>query len=197
MCMTSTSSTRSSTARRLYVMDRGYLDYARLYPHPLGRSFLVTRAKSNLDAAASIHPTNKQTASLPTSPSLSTAMTPQGYPALRASAPRPGHRQTLVFLQPVHPVCATICASYKSRWQIELFFKWIKQHLRIRPSTEPANAVKTNLDRRHGLCAGRIVKKRSISPARSTFAASHLSYFVRKCPFYRHFSRKTNNITAN
>jgi transposase len=134
-----------------YVMDRGYLDYARLYRIHLAGAFFVTRAKSNLDACRIYsHPTNKQTGVLADqSIALNGHDSRKDYPShlrrIRFRDPDTGKH--LVFLTNQFTLsAATICALYKSRWQIELFFKWIKQHLRIKAFYGTSeNAVKTQI----------------------------------------------------
>ncbi len=138
-------------AGAFYVMDRAYLDFARLYAlHQAGR-FFVTRAKANLDARRVYSaPTDRRTGIVcDQTIALNGHYSRQHYPALlrriRFKDADTGH--TLVFLtnQTALPAL-TICALYKSRWQVELFFKWIKQHLRIkRFYGHSENAVKTQI----------------------------------------------------
>ena len=117
-------------AGAIYVMDRGYLDFARLYTMHRAQAFFVTRAKSNtrlkrvysapVDRSAGI--ICDQTVAL-------TGITSRkGYPEhlrrIRYKDPETG--KTLVFLTNNFTLpAATICALYKARWQVELFFKWI------------------------------------------------------------------------
>jgi len=91
----------------------------------------------------------------------------------------------------------TIAALHKSRWQVELFFKWIKQHLRIMAFYGTSeNAVKTQLwiaISVYLLVA--IVKKRFELPGSlCTFYKSFQLPYSRKCPFHRYFSKKTTQI---
>jgi hypothetical protein len=138
-------------AGAIYVMDRGYVDFARLHALHLAGAFFVTRAKTNMVfhrvySAATDRATGiicDQTIA------LDGFYTRQDYPAhlrrVRFKDPESG--KTLVFLtnQMTLPA-ATICALYKSRWQVELFFKWIKQHLRIKRFFGTSeNAVKTQI----------------------------------------------------
>jgi transposase len=134
-----------------YVMDRGYLDYARLYRIHLAGAFSVTRAKSNLDASR-IYPqqVDKQTGIIADqSIALNGYASRKDYPShLRRIRYRdPDTGKDLVFLTNQFTLQAnTICALYKSRWQVELFFKWIKQHLRIKAFFGTSeNAVKTQI----------------------------------------------------
>jgi hypothetical protein len=134
-----------------YVMDRGYVDFARLYAMHQAGAFFVTRAKAGLDA--------RRVYSAPTDrPSgvicdqrvmLNGFYSAQNYPEhlrrIRFNDPESG--KVLVFLTNNTALPAlTICALYKSRWQVELFFKWIKQHLRIKRFLGTSeNAVKTQI----------------------------------------------------
>ncbi len=134
-----------------YVMDRGYLDFKRLYVLHQAKAYFVTRAKRNFNFARRYsHEVDKpagvqcdQTVVLKTFYSF------QGYPEplrrIRYYDENLGKR--LVFLTNNFELPATtITALYKSRWQIELFFKWIKQHLRIKSFYGTSqNAVKSQI----------------------------------------------------
>ena len=138
-------------AGAFYIMDRGYLDFARLHRLHLSSAFFVTRAKKNFRFIRRYsHPVAKSTG-LRFDQTVITAGGParQNYPTpLR----RVGYRdlktgKVLVFLTNNFTVPAlTIAQLYHGRWQIELFFKWIKQHLRIKAfyGTSP-NAVRTQV----------------------------------------------------
>jgi transposase len=134
-----------------YVMDRGYLDYARLYRIHLAGAFFVTRAKSNLDAGRiySEHADRQSGILADQSIALNGYDSRKDYPShlrrIRFQDPETG--KNLLFLTNQFTLPATtVCALYKSRWQIELFFKWIKQHLRIKVFFGTSeNAVKTQL----------------------------------------------------
>lgn len=124
-------------AGAFYVMDRGYLDFARLYALHQARAFFVTRAKSNLDARRLYSaPVDRTTGILcDQTIAFNGYQSHRHYPAhlrrIRFKDADTG--KTLVFLTNHATLPAlTICALYKSRWQVELFFKWIKQHLRIK-----------------------------------------------------------------
>jgi hypothetical protein len=111
-----------------YVMDRGYLDYARLYRIHLAGAFLVTRAKRNLDASRIYsQQVDKQTGILADqSIALNGYDSRKDYPShLRRIRYRdPDTGKDLVFLANQFTLpAATICALYKSRWQVELFFE--------------------------------------------------------------------------
>jgi hypothetical protein len=135
----------------IYVMDRGYVDFARLHVLHLAGSFFVTRTKSNMDFHRIYSaPTDRDTGIIcDQTIGLDGFYTKQDYPAqlrrVRFKDPETG--KTLVFLtnQMTFPA-VTICALYKNRWHVELFFKWIKQHLRIKRFFGTSeNAVKTQI----------------------------------------------------
>jgi hypothetical protein len=120
-----------------YVMDRGYLDFARLYELHQAKAYFVTRAKSNFTFQRRYsHEVDKTTGvECDQTVVLETYYSLQAYPEplrrIRYCDQSLGKR--LVFLTNDFVLPATtITALYKSRWQIELFFKWIKQHLRIK-----------------------------------------------------------------
>jgi len=134
-----------------YVMDKAYVDFARLYRLHTARAFFVTRAKSNMQTRL------VQDFAVDTSTGLvsdhhirftgvnSRKRYPEPLRCVTFIDPETG--KTFEFLTNNLALPAlTICALYKQRWQVELFFKWIKQHLRIKAflgTTE--NAVKTQL----------------------------------------------------
>ncbi len=133
-----------------YVMDRGYLDFERLYRLNQAASFFVTRAKSNFRfKRVYSRPVDRSTGLLcDQEVELVVFYSQQDYPArLRRIRYRDGEGRRLVFLtnhMTLPPL--TICELYRSRWQVELFFKWIKQHLRInRFFGTSQNAVKTQV----------------------------------------------------
>ena len=138
-------------AGAIYVMDRGYVDFRRLHTLHQAGAFFVTRAKRNMKYhRVYSHEVNKTTGiGADQSIALDGFYTRQGYPGhlrrIRFCDPETGKR--LVFLTnnfalPAH----VIAALYKQRWQVELFFKWIKQNLRIRHFYGTSeNAVKTQI----------------------------------------------------
>ena len=133
-----------------YVMDRGYLDFQRLYILHQAGSFFVTRAKSNSKFKRVLSQVVDRTTGLICDQlvELTVFYSQQGYPErLRRIRYRDPEGRTLVFLTNHLSLPAlTICALYKSRWHIELFFKWIKQHLRIKRFLGTSeNAVKTQV----------------------------------------------------
>jgi transposase len=138
-------------AGAIYVMDRGYIDYARLHALHQAGAFFVTRAKSNLLAHRVYSaPTDRATGVIADQTiSLDGVRTSEDYPPhLRRIRFRdPETNKTLIFLTNHTALPAlTICNLYKSRWQVELFFKWIKQHLRIKRFYGTSeNAVKTQI----------------------------------------------------
>ena len=134
-----------------YVMDRGYLDFARLYALDQAGSFFVTRAKRNMNARRLYSATVDRSTGLICDQTIAfnNFYAEQAYPAhLRRIRYRdPETDKNLVFLTNHGLLPAlTICSLYKSRWQVELFFKWIKQHLRIKRFYGTSeNAVKTQV----------------------------------------------------
>jgi IS4 transposase len=138
-------------AGAFYVMDRGYLDFARLYKMHQAGAFFVTRAKRGMDARRVYSAaTNRATGVVcDQSIALNGFYISKDYPEqlrrIRFKDPESG--KTLVFLTnntSLPPL--TIAVLYKNRWQVELFFKWIKQHLRIKRFLGTSeNAVKTQI----------------------------------------------------
>jgi hypothetical protein len=138
-------------AGAIYVMDRGYVDFTRLFGLHQAGAFFVTRAKSNLDARRRSSAAVDRTTGIicDQTVALTGYQTSRNYPDLvrRIRFRDPSTAKTLIFLTNNFELPATIvCALYKSRWQVELFFKWIKQHLRIRRFFGTSeNAVKTQI----------------------------------------------------
>jgi hypothetical protein len=134
-----------------YVMDRGYLDFARLYVLHQAGSFFVTRAKSNSKFKRLVsQPVERSTGLICDQVvELTVFYSHQGYPERlrRIRFKDPETAKTLVFLTNNFALPAlTIGALYKSRWSVELFFRWIKQHLRIKRFFGTSeNAVKTQV----------------------------------------------------
>ena len=127
----------SFEAGAFYVMDRGYLDFARLYKLHLASAFFVTRARKRFDFQRLYsQPVDRATGVI--CDQMVTLVNPvplQGYPEKlrRIRYFDVQTNQRLVFLTnnfSLPPL--TIAQLYRSRWQVELFFKWIKQHLRIK-----------------------------------------------------------------
>ncbi len=134
-----------------YVMDRGYLDYQRLYQLDQDGAFFVIRAKSNLQFRRIYsHPVDKSTGLRCDQTIKLTGYYPlQNYPDMlrRIKFYDVKTDKHLVFLTNNFSLPAlTIAELYRHRWQVELFFKWIKQHLRIKSFFGTSeNAVKTQV----------------------------------------------------
>jgi hypothetical protein len=134
-----------------YMMDRGYLDFQRLFRFTTGAAFFVTRGKRNLDCTRRARRPVDKTTGLRSDQTIILAgpKSSRSYPdPLRRIAFYDAEQQRrLAFLTNNFTLPAlTIARLYKCRWQIELFFKWIKQHLRIKAfygTTD--NAVRTQV----------------------------------------------------
>lgn len=135
----------------IYVMDRGYLDFARLYVLHQAQAFFITRTKSNtrLRRVYSAQVDRHTGIICDQTVALTGTTSRTDYPGhlrcIRYKDAETG--KTLAFLTNSFVLPATtICALYKSRWQVELFFKWIKQHLRIKKFYgNSENAVKSQI----------------------------------------------------
>jgi uncharacterized protein DUF4372/DDE family transposase len=134
-----------------YVMDRGYVDFLRLYRFTQRGAFFVTRAKKTLDYALRARRKIDKTTGLRCDQTIVLAgpKSSQLYPAelRRVAFYDAEHERRFVFLTNNFDLPALVVAQlYRCRWQIELFFKWIKQHLRIKTfyGNSP-NAVKTQV----------------------------------------------------
>ena len=138
-------------AGTFYVMDRGYVDFARLYQMHQAGAFFVTRAKRGMNAQRVYSSKTDRTSDVVCDQTIGMNgfYIAKDYPEylrrIRFKDPESG--KTLVFLTnntALPPL--TIAALYKNRWQVELFFKWIKQHLRIKRFLGTSeNAVKTQI----------------------------------------------------
>lgn len=134
-----------------YIMDRGYLDFQRLYQLHQERSFFITRAKSNFRFRRRYsHEVDKSSnVQCDQTIVLTTYYPAKNYPEplRRIRFFDTGTQKRFVFLtNNIELPAATIAQLYKARWHIEIFFKWIKQHLRIKAffgTTE--NAVKVQI----------------------------------------------------
>lgn len=148
----------SLEAGAMYVMDRGYLDFTRLYRLHEASAFFVTRPKHNTQLSRSSSMPSSSTTRAANAAAgirsdqrirLAGKRTRDSYPdtlrRIHLIVPETGRSLVLLtnnFLLPA----VTIAALYKARWQVELFFKWIKQHLRIQHFYGTAeNAVKTQI----------------------------------------------------
>jgi hypothetical protein len=135
----------------IYVMDRGYLDFARLYALNWGHAFFVIRSKSNIKLrrlySAKVDKSTGVQCDQTVVPEKSTSL--KDYPAklrrIRFYDAEKGKHY--IFLTNNFTLSAlTICQLYRLRWRVEIFFKWIKQHLRIKSFYGTSeNAVKTQI----------------------------------------------------
>ena len=138
-------------AGSFYIMDRGYLDFGRLYIFHQCLAFFITRAKGNFRFRRLYsHPIDKSTGLRCDQTIMLTSFYPsKDYPEKlrRIHYVDKETEQNLVFLTNCFTLPAiTIAQLYKCRWQVELFFKWIKQHLRIKAFFGTSeNAVKTQV----------------------------------------------------
>jgi hypothetical protein len=134
-----------------YVMDRAYLDFDRLHALHQAGAFFVTRAKSNFKCNRIYSSPVDRTSGMicDQQVELTVFYSQRGYPErlrrIRYKDPETG--KTLVFLTNHFGIPAlSVCGLYRSRWQVELFFKWIKQHLRIKRFFGTSeNAVKSQV----------------------------------------------------
>ena len=138
-------------AGAFYVMDRGYVDFGRLYVFTLSAAFFVTRTKKNvLLQRRYSHAVDDGTGIVSDHTVVLTAVQSiKAYPETlrRVTYVDPDTLKRFRFLTNNFVLPAlTIARIYKSRWQVELFFKWIKQHLRIKAFYGTSeNAVKTRI----------------------------------------------------
>jgi len=134
-----------------YVMDRGYVDFARLYALHQAGAFFITRAKKGMDARRVYSAATERSTGMICDQIIrfngffASRDYPEHLRRIRFKDPESG--KTLIFLTNNTSLSAlAIAALYKSRWQVELFFKWIKQHLRIKRFLgNSENAVKTQI----------------------------------------------------
>ena len=134
-----------------YLLDRGYLDFKRLFVIHQANAFFVTRAKSNTKFKRRYsNPVDKITTNIVCDQTgvLPLFYASQDYPALlRRVVVKDETGKRIVFLTNNFVLEPTLIADlYRQRWQVELFFKWIKQHLRIKVFYGTSeNAVKTQI----------------------------------------------------
>jgi transposase len=135
----------------IYIMDRGYLDFARLFTFTQNLSTFITRAKSNFDYRRLSYRKVEKTTGLRCDQTirLNGFYASQDYPAVlrRISFFDAETNKKFIFLTNNFALPAlTVAQLYKCRWRIEIFFKWIKQYLRIKTFFgTSANAVKTQI----------------------------------------------------
>jgi len=138
-------------AGAFYIMDRGFTDFARLFRFHEAGSFFVIRGKSNLKAQRRYsHPVDRSTGVICDQTVVFTGFYAHKdfeAPLRRIRFKDPETAKTLIFLTNNFALPAlTITELYRCRWQVELFFKWIKQHLRIKAFFGTSeNAVKTQI----------------------------------------------------
>ncbi len=134
-----------------YILDRGYVHFHRLYQFTLAASFFVIRARKNMQYRRRYsHAIDKTTGLRSDQTVILTGVdsgTDYPVPLRRVSFRDELHDRSLVFLTNNFLLPSlTVAQLYKARWQVELFFKWIKQHLRIKAFYgHSANAVKTQV----------------------------------------------------
>jgi hypothetical protein len=141
----------SFEANSFYIMDRGYVDYKRLYKIDCCEAFYITRAKDNMNCRrVKSHPCNKSDGVLcDQSVLLNNYYAAKDYPEKirRIKFYDSESGKTFIFLtNNFHLKATEVAQLYKHRWKIELFFKWIKQHLKIKSFWgQSENAVKTQV----------------------------------------------------
>jgi hypothetical protein len=135
----------------IYAMDRGYVDFARLYSIHKLKAFYVVRAKDNLKYKRLYSSPKDKDAGVRADQiiTLVTQKSKKGYPERlrRVSYVDKERNKRLVFLTNNFEIpAATVAAVYKQRWRVELFFKWIKQHLKVKSFIGTSvNAVKSQI----------------------------------------------------
>jgi hypothetical protein len=135
----------------IYVMDRGYTDFQRLYFWHQAQAFFVIRGKKALDFRRRYsHAVDRSTGlvcdqTIVLQGPKTATLYPEALRRIRVQDPETGKRITLL-TNHFHLSAATVADLYRCRWQVELFFKWIKQHLRIKAFYGTSvNAVKTQI----------------------------------------------------
>ncbi len=182
----------------IYLLDRGYMDFARLFMMDQAGAFFVTRAKSNTkyDRIYS-HSIDKSTGLIcDQTIRLANCYAVKKYPdqlrRVRYNDPKTGNK--LVFLTNMFQVpTMTIAKLYRGRWMVEQFFKWIKQHLRIKRffGTSP-NAVKTQIWIAVSIYVLVAIVKQRLAPERNLYTLLQilsLSLFE-KMPLLQAFSQQ-------
>ena len=192
-----------------YVMDRGYIDFERLHRLHKAGSFFVTRAKSNLKAQRRYsHPIDRSTGLICDQTIVLTGFySRQDFdtPLRRIKFRDPKTGKRLVFLTNNFALPAiTVADLYRCRWQVELFFKWIKQHLRVKVFFGTSeNAVKTQLWIAVSVYVLVAIVKKSVSPGKPTSMVVRIAIFgtfsrailmsstVSSCVIWRRIRAKT------
>jgi len=189
----------------IYLLDRGYLDFARLFLIHQAGAFFVTRTKSNTGYERIYsHPVDKTTGLVcDQTIRLTNFYAAKDYSdqlrRVRYTDPETGNR--LVFLTNLFHVSAlTVAMLYRGRWMVELFFKWIKQHLRIKQffGTSP-NAVKTQIWIAVSVYVLVAIVKKQLAPERNLYTLLQilsLSLFE-KMPILQAFSQTDYNVQNN
>ena len=188
-----------------YVMDRGYVDFKRLYQLHQNKAFFVTRAKRHMRyAVVESRPVDKETGlRCDQTIRLTGATTKKAYPEYlrRIKFRDPETGKTLVFLTNDFELPALLIAAlYKQRWQVELFFKWIKQHLKIKVFYGYSeNTVRTQLWIAVAVyCLLAIIKKelkaeRELHEIQEILSAS----IFQKMPILQAFSKARGNLSTS
>ncbi len=186
----------------IYLLDRGYLDFGRLFTVHQAGAFFVTRTKSNTCYQRIYsHPIDKSTGLVcDQTIRLTNFYAAKDYPdqlrRVRYNDPETGKQ--LGFLTNLFNVPAlTIARLYRARWQVELFFKWIKQHLRIkRFFGTTANAVKTQIWIAVSVYVLVAIVKQQLAPQRNLYTLLQIlsvSLFE-KMPILQAFSQTDYNM---
>jgi len=191
------------------VMDRGYGDFPRLYRLHQALAYFILRAKRNLQFRRRYsHPVDRQTGVRSDQTIILTGKyTAKTFPALlrRVSFYAADTDQRFVFLTNNFQIPSTsVAAIYHQRWQIELFFKWIKQHLRIKRffGTSP-NAVKTQIWTAMATYTLLAILKKRLDLRHSLYTISQIlsTSLFEKTPvqlvFQRYETEMSNNVGSN
>jgi len=182
----------------IYLADRAYLDFARLFGMNQAGAFFVTRAKSNTAYRRVYSHSVDKTTGLVCDQTIrmKNFCVANKYPdqLRRVRYNDPGTGKRLVFLTNLfHPPAMTIAMLYRGRWRVELFFKWIKQHLRIKRFFGTSfNAVKTQIWIAVSVYVLVAIVKKRLAPERNLYTLLQilsLSLFE-KIPILQAFSRQ-------
>jgi hypothetical protein len=193
-------------AGSFYVMDRGYVDFERLRRFETGKAFFVTRAKRNFDFTRRTRRNVDKSTGLrsDTSVVLAGIATSKLYPEIlrRVVFKDPESGRRLVFLTNNFDLPAlTVAQLYRSRWQVELFFKWIKQNLRIKRFFGTSdNALKTQVWIAIGVYVLVAIARKELKSDRSLAEILQILSLTlfEKTPLFEAFSKpKTPNSEAS